>query len=723
MLSSLSHGFPSSFRPRSGGLAGWLKVFIACGAISGHARAAPISFHSVETTYHAGSGEDLNEVIDGIDTGSAGWSVAPQTDRPQAAIFRCAEPVEAAQFKLSLVFLARIPNAFFQEFSVSTTNDAHPSFQSVWEPINPGWFYVIGPQIQAVGENHLQLTGNAGATVVRVDMPHQNRRVTGFRIDVFPVPLEEKPGRLTVGRGPDGDFLLTEFRVETSDQVSSNVALACPVKVSHPVEYMRPEALTDGQVATFASPKDPRLGAEFYFEIDLRSVRTLDHLVFKSRIDGRASDMLSQLRLALYEEQPTAGMKPTWQAYWRADGSYPEPGDADVIGASDGTGDFRGRYLRISSDSPRYGCPLIAEVEAYESLAVDTLRIRADGRKLEWGKTVSIPAGTRMLNFDVALPESLQLPGLPIRRRLYGDGHHEDWRMAAVGGAADWPCPPPGNYDFQVQVRHTDGEWNKAMLHLPVNVQPALWQRPSIQRAAAMALVIAGIFAFRHVSRRRLAQRVAELERREAVHKERTRIARDMHDVVGARLTQLTVMHDIFAAEHALTAAAASGLDRLKKTAREGVRALDGVVWAVNPRNDTLANLADYLCHCADEYLTPLEIECLHDVPTDWRVQPVGAQARHQLLLAFLEALQNVAKHAGASVVTLELRIEKSQFVVRLHDNGLGLPEKLGGEGKDGLANMRTRLAGIGGGFTIFSRDGGGTTVEMRLPLSSDIHL
>ncbi len=130
-----------------------------------------------------------------------------------------------------------------------------------------------------------------------------------------------------------------------------------------------------------------------------------------------------------------------------------------------------------------------------------------------------------------------------------------------------------------------------------------------------------------------------------------------------------------------------------------------------------MSNLADYLCHCAHEYLTPLDIECLQDVPTDWAAQPVGAQARHQLLLAFLEALQNVAKHAAASEVTLVLRHEGSQFVVRLHDNGRGLPGNLSGAQKDGLANMRTRLAGIGGEFSVSPGVGGGTTVEMRLPL------
>ncbi len=686
-------------------------------AAAGPGRAEKVTFDSVETTYHSGTAEDLNQVIDGLDAGTVGWAVSPQVDQPQAAIFRCARPVEANEFKLSFIFLSRIPNAFFREFSISTTADTQPSLQGRWEPLNPVWFYAIGPKILAVGENHLQLAGSARACVVRVDIPGLNRRVTAFRLEVFPAPGGAMPNQGTVGCSVSGDFGLTEFRVEASNLASTNVALACPVKSSHPVGYLRPEALTDGRLTTFASPMDPRLGGEFFFEIDLRSIRTLDHLVLKNRVDGMVPDMLSQVRLALYEAPPVAEIEPTWQAYWRGDGSYPEPGCADVIRAHDGTGVFRGRYLRISSDSPHYGCPQIAEVEAYESLAIGQFTIHADGRELALGKTVTVPTGAHALSFDVALPESLQLSGLQVRRRLYGDGHHEDWRMAEGGGLADWPCPPPGTYEFQAQVRHTDGEWNECTFLLPVIVLPALWQRPSVQIAAAVALIGAGFWSIRYLVRYRLAQRVADLERCNALHKERTRIARDMHDVVGSRLTQLTVMHDIFAAEHALPAAAVRSLARLKKVAREGVAALDGVVWAVNPNNDTLANLADYLCHCANEYLTPLDIECWQDVPTDWPDQPVGAQARHQLLLAFQEALQNVAKHAAATVVTLTLRHEGPDFVVRLDDNGRGLPDNLSGARKDGLVNMRARLAGIGGACTISPRDSGGATVEMRMPL------
>ena len=100
-----------------------------------------------------------------------------------------------------------------------------------------------------------------------------------------------------------------------------------------------------------------------------------------------------------------------------------------------------------------------------------------------------------------------------------------------------------------------------------------------------------------------------------------------MHDVVGARLTQLTVMHELFAARHSLPPDATKQLHELTATARSTVSALDEAVWAVNPRNDTLQNVADYLCHTASDYLRPLEIQLRQDVPEAWPVRTVVSQS------------------------------------------------------------------------------------------------
>jgi signal transduction histidine kinase len=213
---------------------------------------------------------------------------------------------------------------------------------------------------------------------------------------------------------------------------------------------------------------------------------------------------------------------------------------------------------------------------------------------------------------------------------------------------------------------------------------------------------------------------MARLEAKSALDEERARISRDMHDEVGAQLAQLAILQSMFAREHQLPAEARESMQQLAQTTRKAVASLDEVVWAVNPRNDTLPSLAAYLEQCATGYLEPVDIACRLDAPLEWPEIEVRAQVRHNLVLAFREALQNILKHSGATEVMLTLRLESTHFLIVLADNGRGLPSECGGAGKDGLANMAARLTAVGGTCAVQPRPIGGTEVKMRVPLPAE---
>src|SRR4030095_15917738 len=221
------------------------------------------------------------------------------------------------------------------------------------------------------------------------------------------------------------------------------------------------------------------------------------------------------------------------------------------------------------------------------------------------------------------------------------------------------------------------------------------------------------------VSRRREARRVAELKYQSALAQERSRIARDMHDEVGARLSQVALMQDLLIRQHQLSDAARENVEEIAANTRQAVDALDHVVWAVNPMHDSLAGVAAYLSHTASSYLAPLNITCRLDLPFDWPPVEVRAQVRHELILGFREALQNIAKHAEANTVTFMMRYEPPNLLVSLTDNGKGLPADTNGIGKEGMCNMRSRLEAIGGVCLIEQRPEGGTSVAMCVPLES----
>lgn len=681
--------------------------------------AAPVSFSHVEATFCSGTSKrsTLLKTIDGIDAGKEGWSVFPETQRAHAAVFTLKDPVSTGRLRMSLLFLSGQQNTHFSEFSLSATSDPEPTLNSTWELLSPWLAYSTGTQLDTGLSSHLQSRGSALNTEFIIESLVQLKPITGIRIDVYPNFRAPDSQDSVVAPSLNHDFTLTEFRVEAFDTESSNVALGSPVRASHAIwGDFKPEYLTDGLQSTFAHPKSPTLGDQFFFEIDLGRSIPLDHLTLRGRADGQVPERLSKLVIALFEEPPDSDISPVWTASLREDGSYPPIGSSDVIRVGAGRGTFQGRYLRISSNSPISYSPQIAEIEAYEAHLPELQQIRADESNIPIASSINIPANTRWLAFSLKAA-GLRLPKtMQIRWRL--SEFHRDWQTIRSEGVAQGPCPPPGSYQLEAQIGHTDGEWDHSTLRIMVEVLEPWWMHRPVQFTAVLLAILLVSLGFRHLARRRLATELLELERLHALDEERSRIARDMHDVVGARLTQLSVMHDIFSTEHALPKEAVAGLSRLNRVTREAISALDEVVWTVNPRNDSLPNLADYLCHCASEYLQPLNIRCLQEVPTEWMPLSVQAQTRHEVLLAFKEALQNIAKHSGANQVTLTLHFLPSRiFQIRLEDNGKGLPAEITGLQKDGLANMAQRLEKIGGHCLISKIAQGGTSVLLEVPL------
>jgi signal transduction histidine kinase len=163
---------------------------------------------------------------------------------------------------------------------------------------------------------------------------------------------------------------------------------------------------------------------------------------------------------------------------------------------------------------------------------------------------------------------------------------------------------------------------------------------------------------------------------------------------------------------------AAVDIDRIFTTARELTRALDEIVWAVNPQHDTLDSLASYLGRFAEDFLRVAGIRCRLDVPLRLPHWPLTAEVRHNLFLAFKEALNNTVKHAGATEARITLTLTNDGFIVSLADNGCGLRGKNGNgdplktrDRGNGLVNMDRRLTEIGGRFEIESEPGKGTKV------------
>ncbi len=148
------------------------------------------------------------------------------------------------------------------------------------------------------------------------------------------------------------------------------------------------------------------------------------------------------------------------------------------------------------------------------------------------------------------------------------------------------------------------------------------------------------------------------------------------------------------------------------------VTALDEIVWAMNPKHDSLSSLVSYLCLYADRLLKLANITCQLKGTVNPPDHAISSVNRHEIFLAFKEAITNVIRHSGATEVRLGARVIGNRLRFSIADNGRGLPPGAGTRGRDGLANMRERLARMGGRFEIRTQRGRGTTVRFYMPLN-----
>jgi len=193
------------------------------------------------------------------------------------------------------------------------------------------------------------------------------------------------------------------------------------------------------------------------------------------------------------------------------------------------------------------------------------------------------------------------------------------------------------------------------------------------------------------------------------------RIAKDIHDDVGANLTQIALLGELARQDRAVPEKAGGHIEKISNIARQAIRSLDEIVWAVNPRNDTLAHLIDYVGQYSLDYLRTAGIRCRLDLPDQSPARELSADVRHNLFLVVKEALNNIVKHAHASEVRLWVNVTGEGLRMTIEDDGCGFEQPPDNPTADGLQNMRQRLADIGGECSIESRSEAGTRIVVAL--------
>jgi signal transduction histidine kinase len=270
------------------------------------------------------------------------------------------------------------------------------------------------------------------------------------------------------------------------------------------------------------------------------------------------------------------------------------------------------------------------------------------------------------------------------------------------------------------------------LLNAPADIRvlatPSWWTLQRLLVAVGvLTFALAGMILWITQLHRQVDKRTAELEiqiqnrqrveHQRTLEQERARIAHDLHDELGSGITEIGMLAARAKSVSASDDKRHTYLGQVGDKAREMVTTLDEIVWAMNPAHDSLASLVSYFCLYADRFLGLANIAWRLEGPPATAELAVDSRRRHQLFLAFREALTNVVRHSGATEVRLGIQIDPGELQMVIADNGRGLPAGVRAGTRDGVDNMRGRIEKLGGRFEIAGEAGKGTTVRFHVPL------
>ncbi len=346
-----------------------------------------------------------------------------------------------------------------------------------------------------------------------------------------------------------------------------------------------------------------------------------------------------------------------------------------------------------------------------ESVVADGVVLDSSG-----GGEFRVPSAVRRFEFRYTAPDLSAASALRFRYLLAG--MDREWVEAGAQRVAYYSKLPPGRYQFRVMAGAGAGRWHEARPALVLQVVPRWWELRWVQVLAGVVLAAGVAAAIALNERRQLRHRLERLEMQQALEGERRRIARDLHDDLGARLTEIVLLGELAKRGEQTPAALGTQVGGITRKVRQLVTAMEEIVWTVNPKNDSLQGLAAYLCDHTERFLASAQVNCRLDVAETLPPLGLSAHARHNLLLAVKEALNNAVRHAAATQVRLRIHLAEAALWVTIADDGCGFDVAHPRRAGNGLLNLRSRLEAVGGRAEIRSAPGQGTTVTLVLPLA-----
>ncbi|MBL8113579.1 MAG: hypothetical protein JNK60_11880, partial [Acidobacteria bacterium] len=305
----------------------------------------------------------------------------------------------------------------------------------------------------------------------------------------------------------------------------------------------------------------------------------------------------------------------------------------------------------------------------------------------------------------------LGLAGEPLLYEHLLEGLGRGWSPGRRERTVQYDHLADGTYRFLVRAVAEGGE-TSPVARVSFRIRPPFYRRWWFLAGTAFLLVGAGY-----------AVEAVRWRQRRALDDVRARLAKDLHDDLGASLSRLSILSEVAARRERDGASSRDIIETIGEVSRSVVERLADGIWAVDPRRDDLGSLGERLRLQAAEVLDPLGVSWRIEIPPGAAEVPLHPERRRHVYLLFKEALTNAARHSAARHLVLGVSVVEGDLSFTLHDDGRGFDTGLtSGErrlvGGNGLANMKTRAEALGGKLLVTSAPGKGTRITLKIPLT-----
>ncbi len=280
----------------------------------------------------------------------------------------------------------------------------------------------------------------------------------------------------------------------------------------------------------------------------------------------------------------------------------------------------------------------------------------------------------------------------------------------------------------QIRLRHDGGGkgWIFSNMAIATSfddfIVERFWQTWWFRALISLFILASVGTTVRLVEKRKFQLQLRRAEQEHALERERARIAQDLHDELGSLLTRISLLGGLLQGDKNHPDQVEFHAKKISQSADQTVRALEEIVWAVRPGSDTLQALVDYIAHVANELFEGNPIRCRLDLPSDLPARTLHPDLRHNIFLIVKEALNNVLKHAGGTLVHVQIQADAENLKIVIADDGKGFDPAATADGGEhnGLENMRRRAAAINGKLEVTSGPEAGTRVAFAIQFPAE---